>query len=191
MLCFSCGNTESIENDITISKDVAVEFNIKNPSSPVTAISGQWSDGTTAAVEYTWNIQPAERDLSGVSGGAGKITGTTTDMQYHLVGANDWYTCSDGSTTVPAGEYEVMYSGEAQGDPNYRTDESAVQVTVTAASTGTITIIVPSQPEDNKPANGNPTTGAAPSSLGYVIAGTAVVGALYIAAKKLTQKEEK
>lgn len=54
----------------------------------------------------------------------------------------------------------------------------------------TITIITPTQPGDSKPAGGNPSTGAVSSPVGYVFVGLAVVGALYLGAKKLTKKHE-
>lgn len=54
----------------------------------------------------------------------------------------------------------------------------------------TITIITPAQPGDSKPAEGNPSTGAAPSSIGYVVIGLAAVGILCFGAKKLTRKHE-
>lgn len=54
----------------------------------------------------------------------------------------------------------------------------------------TITIITPTQPGDSKPAEGNPSTGAVSGPVGYVFVGLAVVGALCLGAKKLTQKHE-
>lgn len=54
----------------------------------------------------------------------------------------------------------------------------------------TITIITPTQPGDSKPAEDNPSTGAVSSPVGYVFVGLAVVGALCLGAKKLTQKHE-
>lgn len=54
----------------------------------------------------------------------------------------------------------------------------------------TITIITPTQPGDSKPAEGNPSTGAVSSPVGYVFVSLAVVGALCLGAKKLTQKHE-
>lgn len=54
----------------------------------------------------------------------------------------------------------------------------------------TITIIIPTQPGDSKPAEGNPSTGAVSSPVGYVFVSLAVVGALCLGAKKLTQKHE-
>lgn len=54
----------------------------------------------------------------------------------------------------------------------------------------TITIITPTQPGDSKPAEGNPSTGAVTSPIGYVVIGLAAVGALCLGAKKLTQKHE-
>lgn len=54
----------------------------------------------------------------------------------------------------------------------------------------TITIITPTQPGDSKPAGGNPSTGAVSSPVGYIAIGLAVVGALCLGAKKLTQKHE-
>lgn len=54
----------------------------------------------------------------------------------------------------------------------------------------TITIIIPTQPGDSKPAEGNPSTGAVSSPVGYVFVSLAVVGALCLGAKKLTKKHE-
>lgn len=54
----------------------------------------------------------------------------------------------------------------------------------------TITIITPTQPGDSKPAEGNPSTGAVSGPVGYIAIGLAVVGALCLGAKKLTQKHE-
>lgn len=54
----------------------------------------------------------------------------------------------------------------------------------------TITIITPTQPGDSKPAEGNPSTGAVSSPVGYVFVSLAVVGALCLGAKKLTKKHE-
>ena len=54
----------------------------------------------------------------------------------------------------------------------------------------TITIITPTQPGDSKPAEGNPSTGAVSSPVGYVFVGLAVVGALCLGTKKLTKKHE-
>lgn len=54
----------------------------------------------------------------------------------------------------------------------------------------TITIITPTQPGDSKPAEGNPSTGAVSSPVGYVFVGLAVVDALCLGAKKLTKKHE-
>lgn len=54
----------------------------------------------------------------------------------------------------------------------------------------TITIITPTQPGDSKPAEGNPSTGAVSGPVGYIAIGLAVVGALCLGAKKLTQKRE-
>ena len=54
----------------------------------------------------------------------------------------------------------------------------------------TITIITPTQPGDSKPAEGNPSTGAVSGPVGYIAIGLAVVGALYLGAKKLTKKHE-
>lgn len=53
-----------------------------------------------------------------------------------------------------------------------------------------ITIITPTQPGDSKPAEGNPSTGAVSGPVGYIAIGLAVVGALCLGAKKLTQKHE-
>lgn len=54
----------------------------------------------------------------------------------------------------------------------------------------TITIITPTQPGNSKPAEGNPSTGAVSSPVGYVFVGLAAVGALCLGAKKLTKKHE-
>ena len=54
----------------------------------------------------------------------------------------------------------------------------------------TITIITPAQPGDSKPAEGNPSTGAVSSPIGYVVIGLAAVGALCFGAKKRTKKHE-
>lgn len=54
----------------------------------------------------------------------------------------------------------------------------------------TITIITPTQPGDSKPAEGNPSTGAASGPVGYIAISLAAVGALCLGAKKLTQKHE-
>lgn len=54
----------------------------------------------------------------------------------------------------------------------------------------TITIITPTQPGDSKPAEGNPSTGAVSSPIGYVVIGLAAVGALCFGAKKRTKKHE-
>ena len=54
----------------------------------------------------------------------------------------------------------------------------------------TITIITPTQPGDSKPAEGNPSTGAVSSPVGYIAIGLAVVGSLCLGAKKLTKKHE-
>lgn len=53
-----------------------------------------------------------------------------------------------------------------------------------------ITIITPAQPGDSKPAEGNPSTGAVSSPIGYVVIGLAAVGALCFGAKKRTKKHE-
>lgn len=53
-----------------------------------------------------------------------------------------------------------------------------------------ITIITPAQPGDSKPAEGNPSTGAVSSPVGYVVIGLAAVGALCFGAKKRTKKHE-
>lgn len=54
----------------------------------------------------------------------------------------------------------------------------------------TITIITPTQPDDSKPAEGNPSTGAVSGPVGYIAIGLAAVGALCLGAKKLTKKHE-
>ena len=53
-----------------------------------------------------------------------------------------------------------------------------------------ITIITPALPGDSKPAEGNPSTGAVSSPVGYVVIGLAAVGALCFGAKKRTKKHE-
>ena len=53
-----------------------------------------------------------------------------------------------------------------------------------------ITIITPAQPGDSKPAEGNPSTGAVSSPVGYVVIGLAAAGALCFGAKKRTKKHE-
>lgn len=62
----------------------------------------------------------------------------------------------------------------------------------TGSGSGTITIIVPSTEEPTKPADQkNPSTGAAPGSIGYdTLIGLAAAGALCIGAIKLVKKDE-
>lgn len=48
-----------------------------------------------------------------VRGGNGSLTGTTSDMQYCTADdVNTWHWCTDGSTTVPVGEYLVRYAAK-------------------------------------------------------------------------------
>lgn len=68
---------------------------------------------------------------SGVTGDAGFIGGTTSAMEYRMVSSEDWTTCSDGTTEVEPGDYEVRMK---------ETDELAasdpITVTVTKKDSG-------------------------------------------------------
>ena len=64
----SCGNNESVGNEITISKDVTVEFSIKNTSSPVTAIYTDNGDVTLLGSVTVTQWSPGIVDNKAVTG---------------------------------------------------------------------------------------------------------------------------
>lgn len=105
------------EHGRTISMDLVLQFTaIENKKITAKFISKQLSD------------QPAP---SGVTGGNGFIEGTLSAMEYRMVGDEDWTTCSDGTTEVEPGDYEVRMK---------ETDEFAasdpITVTVTKKDSG-------------------------------------------------------
>lgn len=67
---------------------------------------------------------------TGLSDGKGAIAGTTTAMEYSTSENGDYTTCTDGSTTVPAGTYYVRLAKK----DGYNASP-AVKVTVTAKAT--------------------------------------------------------
>ena len=125
---------------------------------------------TQSGGDPTPDVPAAPTGLVGVAptseNGNGKITGTTAQMEYASSLEEDWTTCANDSTDVPAGKYYVRMK---------KTDNTpageAVEVTVPAYSgtgeivpptpdnPGTIVIIRPA--EEEKPAQQpNPSTGA-------------------------------
>lgn len=66
-----------------------------------------------------------------LEGGAGVITGTTTDMEYaESEDADSWTDCTDGSTKVAAGIWYVRYK-----ETDEKNASAAVEITVTEAGT--------------------------------------------------------
>lgn len=64
---------------------------------------------------------------TGLKGGQEVINGTTSSMEYAIAGKNSWTQCSEGSTSVPAGNYEVRLKENDQYGPS-----ASVRVTVDA-----------------------------------------------------------
>jgi hypothetical protein len=72
-----------------------------------------------------------------VAGGAGKITGATTALEYSANGTSGWTTCGTANTTVAAGAYYVRVK---QAGSNFAGVNSA-RITVTPpVGTGSVTI---------------------------------------------------
>lgn len=64
---------------------------------------------------------------TGLKGGQEVINGTTSSMEYSIAGKKSWTQCSEGSTSVPAGNYEVRLKENDQYGPS-----ASVRVTVDA-----------------------------------------------------------
>ena len=96
----------------------------------------------------TINITPADQNAPtglGVaaptaSGGNGKITGTTTDMEYHTDAnaSTGWTACSDTATEVAPGTYYVRLKADA--NHNAGTVSTALIVPVYSATKYTVTV---------------------------------------------------
>jgi hypothetical protein len=93
---------------------------------------------TTDSVAQTNLSLPARPAAPSVSGGAGKITGTTTALEYSATGTSGWTTCSNSATTVAAGYYYVRVQ---QTGSNFAGVNSAqIQVTEVPPDTRFLTI---------------------------------------------------
>lgn len=96
----------------------ATDASVGGYTATVTLQSGYaWADGTTVVKNILWNISKADGPAAptGVGGGSGKITGTTTAMEYAtntaFTNATD---CSAGETTgLAAGTYYVRLKATA------------------------------------------------------------------------------
>jgi hypothetical protein len=95
-------------------------------------------NGTTTIDSTAQSLTiPARPAAPSVSGGAGKITGTTAALEYSANGTSDWTTCSTTNTIVAAGTYYVRVKQAG----NSFTGINSTQITVTPPiGTGSVTI---------------------------------------------------
>ena len=90
----------------------------------------KWTDGTTDAKDIPWSIAQAEQaapedlkaEKTSIAGASdGKITGTSTAMEYRKQGETSWTDCSGEEITgLAAGSYEVRLKESA----NYKASDS-------------------------------------------------------------------
>jgi hypothetical protein len=96
-------------------------------------------NGTTttdsAAQSLTIPARPAAP--TGIAGGAGRITGTTTLMQYSANGTSGWLDCTATQTIVTQGAYYVRVK---QAGTNFAGTNSAQLTVASAEGTGSVLI---------------------------------------------------
>lgn len=80
------------------------------------------------------------------AGGKGKITGTTSEMEYRKEGTNAWTSCGNTETEVDPGDYYVRYKEKT----NYNAGAESAKLTVPAYS-------APSNPGSYVPTTEKPT----------------------------------
>lgn len=119
------------ETETAVKEIVAVE---NKAMETVTAQSGFMTMSTvqeTGSVGTFGTGKASVEAPANLEGGAGVITGTTTDMEYaEAEDADSWTACTAGSTKVAAGIWYVRYK-----ETDDKNASAAVQVTVTEEST--------------------------------------------------------
>ena len=106
------------------------------------AINSEWFGKTISIIKNgnghtTTNSEPQSnveikirRTAPAVTGGEGKITGTTTLMEYKKTDSDVWEMCSADNTEVEAGTYEVRYAVvTTQGSEEFASVSASVTVT--------------------------------------------------------------
>lgn len=127
-------NTISADSDkagTTVKETLAVENKTAEAvtvQSGFVAMSAVGKTGQSGISDTGKASVEAPADLEG---GAGVITGTTTDMEYaESEDADSWTDCTDGSTKVAAGIWYVRYK-----ETDEKNASAAVEITVTEAGT--------------------------------------------------------
>lgn len=127
--------TDSLGHYTVTVDEHTYEFNDVNGS---ISINDEWFGKTLKIVKHgdghtTTESDPQELEIKArpaapqVTGGKGKITGTTALMEYKKPDASNWTVCTDSETEVEAGEYNVRIAATD-------TDFAGVLVTVTVAA---------------------------------------------------------
>jgi len=122
---------DSDETGTTVKETLAVENKTAEAvtvQSGFVAMSAVGKTGQSGISDTGKASVEAPADLEG---GAGVITGTTTDMEYaESEDADSWTDCTDGSTKVAAGIWYVRYK-----ETDEKNASAAVEITVTEAGT--------------------------------------------------------
>lgn len=127
---------EAAEEDTVVADSDEAETAAAE-SKTVAAVTAQSGFMTMSAVQETSQLGTADTGKASVEapadleGGAGVITGTTTDMEYaKSEDADSWTACTAGSTKVAAGVWYVRYK-----ETDEKNASAAVEVTVTEEGT--------------------------------------------------------
>lgn len=119
---------EDVVDSNETSKDIKLTSGSTVKTSGFMAVSANSETSQLGSSESGKSSVDAPADLSG---GAGVITGTTTEMEYApSENADSWTTCTAGSTKVAAGIWYVRYKETDKANAS-----AAVQITVTEEST--------------------------------------------------------
>lgn len=110
-----------------------------NYTATATLVSGyKWNDGTITPKKIQWSIAKADQEAPDdldvkaptTAGGKGKITGTTSEMEYRKDGTSAWTSCGNTETEVDPGDYYVRYKEKT----NYNAGAESAKLTVPAYS---------------------------------------------------------
>ncbi|MDL2214213.1 hypothetical protein LJB76_01475 [Clostridia bacterium OttesenSCG-928-O13] len=142
------------------------------------------TDFSSPFVQLTFAEQSAPTGLSGAActtpdNNDGKITGTTTAMEYSADGTN-WSSCTAGATTVSApGTYQVRLAGTVSGTTALLVGPAASGITVAAYSPAPAPTPTPTPtPTSTAGAAAGATTGGSPQTGDNANFSTALVAAL-------------
>lgn len=124
----------SIKGELNEGESVQIEMVdgvVKGETNAADSVAGAVYEGDEV---YQYDIdfghtKGQQNPPEDISGGKGKIVGTTTAMEYRSVDEEDaeWLTCDDGATLAEPGNYEVRYAATDDKEAS-----EAVQVTVLA-----------------------------------------------------------